>query len=115
VEIDLLRYGPHILAVAESLVRARFQYDYLISVNRAALRRSRFEVFPRTVRQPLPRMPIPLAGPDPDVRLDLRAALEQAYEAGGYRQRIDYRAPCEPPLEPDDRIWAEQLARVPEA
>jgi Protein of unknown function (DUF4058) len=115
VEIDLLRYGPHILAVAESLVRARFRYDYLISINRAALRRSRFEVFPRTVRQPLPRMPIPLAGHDPDVRLDLRAALEQAYEAGDYRQRIDYRAPCEPPLEPDDQIWAEQLARAPEA
>jgi hypothetical protein len=115
VEIDLLRYGPHVVAVAESLVRARFPYDYLISINRAAVRRSRFEVFPRTVRQPLPRMPIPLAGHDPDVRLDLRAALEQAYEAGGYRQRIDYRAPCEPPLEPDDQIWAEQLGRAPEA
>jgi hypothetical protein len=115
VEIDLLRYGPHVLAVPEALVRARFPYDYLISINRAALRRSRFEVFPRTVRQPLPRIPIPLAGDDPDVRLDLRAALEQAYEAGGYDQRIDYRAPCEPPLEPDDQRWAEQLAPAPEA
>jgi hypothetical protein len=115
VEIDLLRYGPHVLAVPESLVRARFPYDYLISINRATLRRGRFEVFPRTVRQPLPRIPIPLAGDDPDVRLDLRAALEQAYEAGGYGQRIDYRAPCEPPLEPDDQRWVEQLAAARDA
>jgi hypothetical protein len=106
VEIDLLRYGPHVLAVPEVLVRGRFQYDYLVSVNRAQ-RRRRFEVYPRTVRQRLPRIWVPLAGDDPDVRVDIRAALEQAYEAGSYRDRIDYHAPCEPPLDRDDQAWAE--------
>ncbi|MFW6170331.1 MAG: DUF4058 family protein [Planctomycetota bacterium] len=112
VEIDLLRYGPHVLAVSETQVRGRFAYDYLASVNRAGEPRSRFEVYPHTVRQPLPRIRVPLAGDDPDVTLDIRAALEQAYEAGGYSQRLDYTAPCKPPLPPDDQAWADQLIRL---
>ncbi len=112
VEIDLLRYGPHVLAVSEARVAGRFKFDYLVSVNRAGARRTRFEVYPRTVRQPLPRIRMPLAGDDPDVPLDIRAALEQAYEAGSYRQRIDYHAPCEPPLAPDDQAWADELIRA---
>jgi hypothetical protein len=111
VEIDLLRYGPHVLAVAEAQVRGRFQYDYLVSVNRAA-RRNRFGVYPRTVRQPLPRIRVPLAGDDPDVPLDLQAALAQAYEAGSYHDRLAYHAPCEPPLEREDQAWADELIRA---
>jgi hypothetical protein len=108
VEIDLLRFGPHVLAVPEALVAGRFRYDYLVSVNRARSPRTRFEVYPRTVQQPLPRIRIPLAGDDPDVPLDIRAALEQAYEAGSYRDRIDYRSACQPPLPPDDQAWADE-------
>jgi len=114
VEIDLLRFGPHVLAVSEAQVRGRFAYDYLISVSRAVEPRSRFEVYSWTVRQPLPRIRVPLAGDDPDVKLDIRAALEQAYEAGSYGERIDYHAPCEPPLERDDQAWAEELIRSSE-
>jgi hypothetical protein len=111
VEIDLLRYGPHVLAVPEARVRGRLRCDYLISVNRAQRRRNRFEVYRRTVRQPLPRIRVPLAGDDPDVRVDIRAALEQAYEAGSYRDRIDYHVPCEPPLDREDQAWADELMR----
>jgi hypothetical protein len=112
VEIDLLRYGPHVLAVAEAHVRGRFLYDYLISVNRAAEPRNRFEVYPRTVPQRLPRIRVPLAGGDRDVPLDLQAALEQAYEAGSYRERIAYRAACEPPLDREAQAWADGLIRA---
>ena len=111
VEIDLLRYGPHVLAVPAAHIPARFPYDYLICINRAVRSRTRFALYPRTVRQPLPRIPIPLAGDDPDVPLDIREALEQAYEAGGYRERIDYTAPCQPPLNEDDQAWAAELIR----
>jgi hypothetical protein len=103
-----------VLAVPEARVAGRFKYDYLVSVNRAETRRTRFEVYPRSVRQPLPRLRMPLAGDDPDVPLDIRAALEQAYEAGSYRQRVDYRAPCEPPLASDDQAWADELVRTAE-
>jgi hypothetical protein len=109
VEIDLLRAGPHVLAVPERLVRR--PYDYLISVNRAKGRRDWFEIYPRTLRDRLPRFRIPLAGDDPDVVLDMQAVLAQTYEAGRFRNRPDYDAPCVPPLSPDDQAWADRLIR----
>lgn len=53
-----------------------------------------------------------LAARSSDVPFDLRAALEQAYEAGDYRERIDYSRPCEPPLSADDQAWAAELVRT---
>ncbi len=111
VELDLLRYGPHVLAVPEAYVRGRYAYDYLVSVNPAAARRNRFELYPRTIHQRLPRIRIPLAGEDPDVALDLQSALEEAYEAGSYRERIVYEQPCQPPLSLDGQRWADELIR----
>ena len=117
VEIDLLRRGPHVVAVAEYLTAGSFDYDYLVSVHRARTRR--FEVYPRSIRQKLPCIRIPLAGNDPDVRLDIRAALAQAYDAGSYDQRIDYSRRCYPPLSAEVEIWVRQLIeqakRIPTA
>ncbi len=107
VEIDLLRRGPHVVAIAEFLTAGRYDYDYLVCVHRAHARR--FEVYPRSIRQALPCIRIPLAGNDPDVGLDIRAALEQAYDAGSYDQRIDYSQPCQPPLSADVEVWVRQL------
>jgi len=112
VEIDLLRRGPHVLAVPLAVVDGQYEYHYLVSVSRAQSPRNSFEVYPRTVRQPLPRIRIPLADDDPDVRLDIRAALEQAFHAGSYRQRIDYKQPCQPPLIERDQAWADELIQA---
>jgi hypothetical protein len=51
-----------VLAVPEAQVAGRFRYDCLVSVNRANGRWNRFEVYPRTVRQPLLWIRVPLAG-----------------------------------------------------
>ncbi len=112
IEIDLLRYGPHTVAIPEARVRGRFAYDYLICVNRAGQIRNRYEIYTRTIRDRLPMIRIPLAGDDPDVPLDIQTAFEQAYEAGSYRDRIDYEAHCEPPLAPEDHAWADDLIRT---
>jgi hypothetical protein len=110
VEIDLLRFGPHVLAIPEYRVGGKVgTYDYLVSVNRARYLREDFELYPCRLRKKLPRIRIPLAGNDPDVRLDLQAVLAHTYEAGSYDHRIDYRKPCVPPLPPDDQTWADQL------
>jgi hypothetical protein len=115
VEIDLLRHGPHVLAVPEAAIRDRAtRYDYLICVARAGGSRHRFEVYPRALRLRLPRIGIPLAGGDPDVPLDIQALLERVYEAGAYADRIDYRAPCEPPLSPQDQRWADEMSHTPQ-
>ena len=59
----------------------------------------------------LPRILVPLAGDDPDVRLEIQAVLNQTYDAGSFRDRIDYRKPCTPPLPPEDQAWADELIR----
>jgi hypothetical protein len=111
VEIDLLRNGPHVLAVQEHLARGRRDYDYLACTNRADSYRARFELYPRSLVERLPRIRVPLADPDPDVVLDIQAVLEQTYDAGRYRERIDYSKPCKPPLSPEQQSWADARIR----
>lgn len=105
VEIDLLRTGRHIVRIPKASVRARAAYDYLVCVSRYPGRR-RFEVYPCRLRDRLPRIGVPLVAPDPDVRLDIQAALEQVYEEAGYMLRVRYDEPCIPLLSPADQKWA---------
>lgn len=112
VEIDLLRAGPHVLAVPESLIRDRFDYEYMVSVNRAGVGRTEFEIYPITLRQSLPVVRIPLANGDHDATLDLQAALEQTYTDGAYSDWIDYSKPCVPGLSSKDQRWANNLLRA---
>jgi hypothetical protein len=109
VEIDLLRVGPHVLAVPEWLARSHAPYDYLVCVSRAKKPRQEYELYPCRLRERLPRFGIPLAEGDPDVPLDLQAAIAQTYESGDYGRRINYTRPCEPPLAPEHQQWAAEL------
>jgi hypothetical protein len=112
VEIDLLRFGPHVLAVPEWVVRGQGDYAYLACVNRAVGTREDFEFYARGLRDRLPRIHIPLAEGDPDVVLDVQAILEHTYEAGAYRDRLNYDASCRPPLSREDQEWANQLIQA---
>jgi hypothetical protein len=109
VEIDLLRTGPHVLAVPERHARTQADYAYLVCVNRARGRRDEFELYPCPLRQRLPRVRIPLAGTDLDVVLDVQAVVAQAYEDGCYADRLHYDQACVPALGADDQTWANQL------
>ena len=109
VEIDLLRAGPHVLAVPPSLLEGRKSFDYLVCVNRAMPPRLDYELYPHRLREPLPRFGIPLADEDADVALDLQAVVAQVYDVGAYRQRIDYSRSCQPLLSSDDQAWANEL------
>ena len=111
VEIDLLRAGPHVVAVPEQMARGPKGYHTLVCVNRAVGLRDEFELYPRGLRDRLPRIRIPLADADPDVPLDLQAVLAQTYDAGRYRDILRYDAPCASPLSPDDQAWADPLIR----
>jgi hypothetical protein len=106
VEIDLLRGGQHVLAVPEREARSRHTYDYLVSVNRAVGKRNRFELYARRLPDRLPRVAIPLADNDDDVRLDLQEVLEQTYRASRYRGRLPYRTACHPALNEAEAEWA---------
>jgi hypothetical protein len=110
VEIDLLRGGRHTVAVPEGLLEAYRPYDYVTCVSRAA-DRSIYECYTSTVREELPRIALPLLPPDPDVTLNLRAALDQTYESGCYALDLNYQEEPSPPLSADDAAWADALLR----
>jgi hypothetical protein len=105
VEIDLLRKGLRSPTVPERCWDALGQFDYVITANRAN-RRSWFAFYRSNLRGPLPRFGVPLVEPDPDVPLDLNQAIADVYRDSGYRRRVKYDEPCEPPLSPEDQEWA---------
>lgn len=107
VEMDLLRSGAR-APVVGSVPPA----DYYIVVCRY-FDFPRAGVWPLTVREPLPAVPIPL---NPDVEppvVPLRPSLDRAYDEAGYEQEIDYTQPPAPPLNPADAAWASQLFAGP--
>jgi hypothetical protein len=111
VEIDLLRRGRHVLSVPEGATQRLRPYDYLVCVSRWPSRKL-FTLYPFSLRDRLLPFSIPLADPDPDVPLDVQAALEQVYTDGSYDLRVAYDQPCQPPLESDDQRWADECWTV---
>lgn len=110
VELDLLRGGQR-LETLEKLPAG----DYYALVSRER-RRPKVEVYAWSLRQPLPTVPIPLAGSDPDVPLDLQAVFTSVYDRAGYDYSLDYTRPVEPPLSEEDAAWArEVLAKAHES
>jgi hypothetical protein len=105
VELDLL-VGGRRLPMERELPRA----DYYALISRAD-RRPNCEVYAWSIRQPLPKIPIPLHEPDPDVILDLPGLFAIGYDRGRYARAIDYSATLQLPLAEDDRVWAEEIAR----
>jgi hypothetical protein len=103
VELDLLRGGER-LPTLEPLPPG----DYYAFVCRGQ-RRFQAEVYAWSLRRPLPPVPIPLAGPDPDVVLDLQAIFATVYDRAGYDYSLDYRHALVPPLSEADQAWAQQL------
>jgi hypothetical protein len=116
VELDLLRHGrrllpyPDLVAVVDAL-----DPDYLVLLNRSTLRQGNwmdYTLYPIHLREPLPCIPIPLAGEDPDVLLDLQVAANRVYREGPYVRAIDYSVSSDPPLNEADAAWADELLRA---
>src|SRR5436309_1645946 len=71
--------------------------DYRICIHRIA-RPSSFEVIRFGIRNPFPRVGIPLRPTDADVVLDLPAVFQRVYDTGAYHRLAHYAGPAEPPL-----------------
>ena len=111
LEIDLLRAGRHTVAASESELKAkRPAWSYVVSLHRAGSG-LRCDAWTRTVREPLPAVPVPLAPEFPDATLPLQAIFDRLYDAGPFRRSLDYRREPTPPLSEDDALWAESLFR----
>jgi len=116
IELDLLRHGrrllpyPDLVAAVDTLAP-----DYLVLLNRSALRQGNwmdYTLYPIRLREPLPCIPVPLAGQDPDVLLDLQVAVNRVYREGPYARAVDYSGEPEPPLSEADAAWADELLRA---
>jgi uncharacterized protein DUF4058 len=104
LEIDLLRGGER-----PPLVRPVPAAPYYVVLSRAN-RRPTVEVWPIQLADRLPVLPVPLLEPDPDVPLDLGAAVASVYERGAYASQIDYHQPPPPPsLSKLDADWLRTL------
>ena len=106
LELDLLRNGKR-PQTATPLPDA----PYFILLSRAE-RRPQLEVWPLSLRTPILPVPVPVRRPDPDVVLDLGAALRQIYRSARYERRMNYRADPPPPaMAPDDAAWLDAHMR----
>ena len=105
VEIDLLRAGNRLL-VDPPLPPC----DYVVHVSNG-LRRMRATLWPIRLPQRLPKIPIPLLEGDPPAELDLQDILSVAYDRGAWDASLDYQAQPEPPLSPDQAVWADAVLR----
>jgi hypothetical protein len=118
VEIDLLRGGKRLFASPEigSLLTQRSRRtDYVILVNRAWTReseRTAFQVFPVSMVEALPCIPIPLRQHQEEVPLDLQELFSETYDHAPYLQgAVDYNERPDPPLPTDLKNWADDCLR----
>jgi hypothetical protein len=101
IEIDLLR------AYERMPLEGLPDCDYCVMVSRYE-QRPQVDIWPLRLRDPLPKIPVPLRPPHPDASLDLMSALHHVYDTAGYADYI-YRQQPLPPLHPADQQWAGEL------
>ena len=105
VELDLLRAGRP-LPVDASVPAGH----YVAIVCRVA-EAPNVDVYPWSLRERLPVIPIPLGGEDADAIIDLQRAFDEAYDRVGFAERIRYREPLEPPLQGADQEWLDGILK----
>jgi hypothetical protein len=109
LEVDLLRGGKRPDAGI-----ALPDEPYFAFLSRAQ-HRPRIYIWPMSLRAALPVVAVPLLPPDPDLPLDLTAALKRIYATARYDLRIDYRqAPPPPDLSAEDAAWVAHRIAPPE-
>jgi hypothetical protein len=87
--------------------------EYVTVISRAWRRRDLFtvHVYPMFLREPLPRLFLPLREAEGDVRIELQAVFNAAYDGGPYRRgAVRYHRPPVIPLDPSQETWAAELA-----
>ncbi|HEX5444578.1 MAG TPA: DUF4058 family protein [Pirellulales bacterium] len=110
VEIDLLRAGKRVLSLPMRELPPQYRGMYQVCVRRG-WRSDEAEVYRLRLRAALPKIKVPLRKKDADIELDLQRLIELCYANGRY-DTLDYTAEADPPLEPDDAKWADELLRA---
>lgn len=106
LEIDWLRRG------IRPLQHPRLpESAYLITLIRA--QSAQAELWPISLPDTLPTVPVPLRPPDLDARLEFGPILQTIYDEAGYDLSIDYAQPPSPPeLSADEIAWMQTIHRT---
>ncbi|MGO9916743.1 MAG: DUF4058 family protein [Isosphaeraceae bacterium] len=101
VEIDLLLGG------APLPMKERIEPGAYYAIVARGARLPLAELYRWTVRDPIPRIPIPLREPDADILIDIAVLVDRVYDLGRYGRTLRHNAhlPETTPLTPDDRAW----------
>jgi hypothetical protein len=103
LEIDLVRQGRRL--PFEGFLPPAHYYVYLSRTQR----RPNTQIWPVHLYGRLPRVPVPLLAPDPDVVLDLQRAVDACFALVGYDLLLDYtQAPPPPELTADELAWVKE-------
>ncbi|MDA1230938.1 MAG: DUF4058 family protein, partial [Planctomycetota bacterium] len=71
------------------------------------------DMYPISIREPLPVIAIPLRQNEADVRLNLQSAFNRTYDGGPYRRgAVDYSKPPYPALQQAQELWRLELMSV---
>jgi Protein of unknown function (DUF4058) len=55
-------------------------------------------------------VPVPLLPPDPDVPLDMQAAVQACFDLVGYERLLNYpNPPPTPEFSPEDAAWIDEV------
>jgi len=127
LEIDLLRAGRRIQLAGEPPPG-----DYYVYLSRVE-RRPYTQVWTVDLRDRLPKVPVPLGEPDPDVPLDLQEAVDACFQlvarasperdllsathpsCVAMERLLDYSGPPPPPrLSPADSAWLAEVLKAAE-
>ena len=111
VEVDLVRAGNWRALMRPEVCPPDAVSPYRITIRTSGAHPGGY-LFPISLREPLPEIPIPLRPSDKLVRLMLQPLLTSVYEDGRYERTLDYRLPLEQPLEGEDAAWADSLLRA---
>jgi hypothetical protein len=64
-----------------------------------------------SVRQEIPKFPLPLQSGDTEPIVDLQSLLVGIYQRARYDMAVDYSKEPVPRLKEEDRVWADELLR----
>lgn len=109
VEIDLTRAENRFDDFLPFWAPLDLRQTYQAWVRRAG-KPLRYEVYPLSLREPLPTISIPLRQTDADIGLALQPLVDQCYRNGGFDD-IDYATELTPPLPEADAAWVGELLR----
>jgi hypothetical protein len=106
IELDFLRGGTR---MPSKPPLPETPYSVLLS---RTMKRPIAEVWPISIRTPLPVIPVPLAATDADVELDLQKVFTTLYDTYSYDVEMNYDTPLKHPLPAEDAAWVAERIRA---